>query len=636
MKRVFLLTLLCCVVSTTFAQRKTITESWDKNPASEIYLPACVLPGKITYGYVIGDDGGVLKDGPVSIKCSLVNKKTYISPYTVTINGSYALNTTFSKGNLNGAFSSTYKTKLDGYIIVSKDAVNVSATMKGTFAKGVPNGEFRITRKGANYPTTVTANYKNGKLVGAFSASLMDEDAMAQKYSGSFTQSGKFTGHWTMNDVSADFINGVLISKRYNNKATKPAVSALARKYANGELTEEQVYEKGCVVMTETVKLGDLVRIAVFRDSMVEFDDLGGYDFSEPNHVTYKYLKEIATMTDEGVEVLITGIREFLTEEYSNTLSEMCSSSIHEYGILFGCIKTDENGKPYVYMHKNQNKGYAKGGFEGWYDDVYLSPEQMDHINQQAMQIIKDCISTFGDYVINEYYANHSKRELFQAYINGDKDFSSVEVTADNLDFVKSLASIIEYLDDPYQDYVEGKSTHMKELDVMIWKPNRYNSTLQYLSAKSIEEYKTLLDGLKADYEKLTASIEVIEQQVLKQKQEAEAKAKAEAKAAPVRNALNFMLEKKRSTFIAYNEELYKYFVLDTNDQYYQLHFSEKLKHFCPIEAVEFVGFEGENAIIKITKKRKKALITYQLSVPVVNGKLDASAFDKEKATIIE
>lgn len=472
-----------------------MTKDWGQDPASEIYIPACALPGTITYNYIIDEDGNTLKDGPLSIKCSVVNEKTYIAPYTITVNGSYTLNTTYSNGYINGPFSSNYATTLNGYIIISKDAVSVGSTMTGNFSNGIPNGAFKVTRKG-DYPTTLTANFKNGKLVGAFSCSMKDEDMYDQKYSGTLTQDGKFTGKWQMlngrsgyGNITYEFSNGVLISETSSEKATKPAISALARKYANGELTEEQLFEQGCIVLTKTVELGDFVRIAVLRDAAVNFKELGGYDFSEPNHIEYKWLKEIASMTDAGVELLVKGIREYVIDNRHNTLGNLTSSS--EYSGQYGGLMTDENGNYYVVMHKIQNKGYAKGGFEGYDDNVYLSDTQKEYVDQQIYQIILEAACSLQDFASKYHLSKwHNSRANFcETFF---KEGSSIA----NFQTIKEIENAKSILGEVYEDCIDD-TTYPFPMDPNITVITYGDRKKQYIYTESIVEYKKILDSLE-------------------------------------------------------------------------------------------------------------------------------------------
>ncbi|MBP3383775.1 MAG: hypothetical protein J6K78_07705 [Tidjanibacter sp.] len=615
MKKVVLLTLLCCVTSTTFAQRKTVTEDWGKDPASEIYIPACVLPGKITYSYIIGEEGDVLKDGPLSIKCSVVNEKTYISPYTITVNGSYTLNATYSKGNLNGPFSSNYKTTLDGYIIVSKDAVSVGSTMTGNFSNGVPNGAFKVTRKG-DFPTTLTANFKNGKLVGAFSCSMRDEDSYTQKYSGALTQDGKPTGVWKVNDgrttigeLTREFSNGVLISEVSQKKATKPAISALARKYAKGELTEEQLFEKGCVIRTEKMELGDFVRIAILRDAAVDFKELGGYDFSEPNHIEYKWLKETATMTDAGVQKLVSGIRQFIIDDWRSILGEMVCSSEYDEGIKYGCIETDERGRMYVQIGKWQNNGYAKGGFEEHQDNVYLSPKQSEYVEQQAYQAILESVCSLKDLAIAHYKERHNREnvQLCESYFRDGKNSTLFNTPRD-------VEKTRDALGEVY-DKIIRQGTQPLPMDANITAVPYGDRKIKYVHTESIAEYQKMLDELD------NIIIEVA----------------ARVNRESVAKVFDYMVAERTAFGICYGE-CENYFYSTTGHEYWRSELESALKKF----GRQFVGYEiisADNTTVecKLTfLGKKKVAGTWQITLEHKKGKLCVESFDINKATKLE
>lgn len=603
------------MASATFAQRKTVTEDWGQDPASEIYIPACALPGRITYSYIIGEEGDVQKDGPLSIKCSVVNETTYISPYTITINGSYTLNATYSKGNLNGPFSSNYKTTLDGYIIVSKDAVNVGSTMTGNFANGVPNGAFKVTRKG-DFPTTLTANFKNGKLVGAFSCSMTDEDSYRQKYSGTLTQTGKPTGVWKVNDgrttigeLTREFSNGVLISEVSKKKATKPAISALARKYANGELTEEQLFEQGCVIRTAKMELGDFVRIAILRDAAVDFKTLGGYDFSEPNHIEYKWLKETATMTDAGVQELVRGIRQFIIEDWRSILGNMLSSSEYDEGIKYGCIETDERGKMYVQMGKWQNNGYAKGGFEEHEDNVYLSPKQSEYVEQQAYQAILESVCSLQDLAVVYYKDVHSgdKARFCEDYFKAGKTPADFK-TAKEVEEAKNILAEV------YKECVEG-GTLILPMDANITAVPYGDRKIKYVHTESIAEYKKMLDEL--DNIIIEVATRVIRESVAK--------------------VFDYMVAERTAFGICYGESE-NYFYSTSGYEYWRSELESALKKF----GRQFVGYEiisigDTTAECKLTfLDKKKVAGTWQITIEHKDGKLCVESFDINKATKLE
>ena len=413
------------------AQRQTVSEEYIKDTWE---IPYSQMPGKLNYGYIVNPDGKHIKDGAYSIKCALTNYKYNYSIHTIVYNGSYSLTTTFKNGSLNGALTSNYKLAVTGSSFLGFDKGNISASMTGNFVNGVPNGAFKVTRNG-ELITSLTANYKNGKLVGAYSCSLVDYDSRVQKYSGTLTQDSKFTGIWKFNDESMTFSNGVLISKSSKDMSTPPAVSELAKKFAAGTITEEQLYkEGGCVVCVDSVNLGDLARIAIFRDSGVNFKELKGYNFSEPNYIKYKYLKKLATLTDEGYEQLLLCIWEYILNGSSSAMDYFSSTTIGEE-IKYGCLLSGIDGRPCIYMHRSNNNGYAVGGFEEWYDYVYLSEDQSAQLEKNIEELMIATAETLEECILRQIIeldmvtlgseyddGNIPTDAQIEAYFNGNKE----------------------------------------------------------------------------------------------------------------------------------------------------------------------------------------------------------------------
>ena len=86
------------------------------------------------------------------------------------------------------------------------------------------------------------------------------------------------------------FQNNVLISKTQSGISTKPALVALARKYAAGSIRKNQLVAQGILVKEDSLTLGKYVRMLILNDEVVDLEDLGGYDFSISNTVKYEYL----------------------------------------------------------------------------------------------------------------------------------------------------------------------------------------------------------------------------------------------------------------------------------------------------------------------------------------------------------
>lgn len=85
----------------SFAQRKEKTENFIKETDM---LP---ISGNMKYGYIVSEDGEIVKDGPISINCKGADKQT-INGRDITYSGSYVLNANHSNGKLDGPASSDY------------------------------------------------------------------------------------------------------------------------------------------------------------------------------------------------------------------------------------------------------------------------------------------------------------------------------------------------------------------------------------------------------------------------------------------------------------------------------------------------------------------------------------------------
>ena len=384
MRRKFLLASATSVLigASAFAQHQQMSVDYMNDAFSSLPFN---MHGTMTYSYIVDEYGNNIKDGALTINCKV--NKTF-EGWTdrwyeeVTVNGQSSVKATYKQGKLNGVINSNYKATLsDG---IKND--NMTASMTGSFLNGVPNGSFIVKR---NIPTkaTLSANYKNGVLVGGFSCSLLDDDSHLAEYSGTLSQSGQLTGVWNLNGTKATFQNGVLISESTNEYSTRPAVVELAKQYATGAITKEQLEEKNIVVYENTIILGDYARIAIFRDSGINFEEIGGYDFTIPNHVKYEGFKELLSLTDAGAELLAQHVYKRLKDGYID-LDEAIfyEGYTDKYNSL--CYEEEYN-RYYIIMTKERqsqylNSKYVIGGIQNNTERVYLSPKQMEKIDKVA------------------------------------------------------------------------------------------------------------------------------------------------------------------------------------------------------------------------------------------------------------
>lgn len=160
MKKNLVFVLFSLVLGTvySFAQRKQVTEEYTKGTV--LTIPYSMMPGKVTYGYVVSDDGKHVKDGAYNVKCSLVNRKYTSSPYNITLNGNYTLSANFLKGNLNGAISASYNLNFTAATRLSTQKETFTSTFKGNFKDGIPHGNFIVNSK-LETKQQLNVNYNN-------------------------------------------------------------------------------------------------------------------------------------------------------------------------------------------------------------------------------------------------------------------------------------------------------------------------------------------------------------------------------------------------------------------------------------------------------------------------------------------
>ncbi|MBR5131736.1 MAG: leucine-rich repeat domain-containing protein [Alistipes sp.] len=143
------------------------------------------------------------------------------------------------------------------------------------FTGGVPNGSFSVVQDGEE---VLDATYKDGALVGYF---------YCYEHHGNISDGGKLTGEWVVDRyVEMEFIEGVLLSKTTSQRSTRPADVELARKYAKGEITKQELWDKHFImVRTASIDLGSCARAII----MSETYDLPHFNDKE-NIFYYEYL----------------------------------------------------------------------------------------------------------------------------------------------------------------------------------------------------------------------------------------------------------------------------------------------------------------------------------------------------------
>lgn len=258
MKKMFVLVLgsaLLLLPSKTLTAQTQITEDYRvTGPWVDYAVP-------MKYSYIVSDEGERIKHGPISISGKL--NQTYGS---VTITGSYQLNASANKGNLNGPMS--VKASYHGVqrTLRGQQVEDYAYSFSGSFLNGVPNGTF--TAKATNYGSS-TVTYKQGKLVGAYNVDEVIDDRMVT-IKGSLNNEGKMIGVWHIESLGSvevwEFIKGIRIRLSSAAAESTPKQIEMAKKYATGSVTKEALEEEGYFPVQDSIELGDYANDLYFLD----------------------------------------------------------------------------------------------------------------------------------------------------------------------------------------------------------------------------------------------------------------------------------------------------------------------------------------------------------------------------------
>lgn len=603
MKRKLLLTGLFTILIGigAFAQRQQISMDYTNCTMNEMPFN---MSGKMTYSYIVGEDGKHIKDGALSINCKINDKVegwTNKGYEVVTIVGQSTTNATYKNGAINGAINSNYKANLSS---ATKKEI-ATASMSGNFLNGVPNGNF-VVKRNAALKTSLNANYKNGVLVGAYSCSLLDDNSLVAKYSGTLSQSGKLIGEWDLNGAKAVFQNNILISIAKDGISTRPTVVEFAKKYAAGTITKEQLAEKNIIVHETSLDLGDYARVAIFRDSSIDFKDIGGYDFTISNNLTYEYLEELRSLTEEGAHILTQQIASHLKDEYIEQ-SELIydpSARADKYGVL---AYDDEYNRYCIFMSKYYNSKYMNskyvvGSFmnHNGCQEVYISQKQMEVIDELAEPIFVERAQNLTE-IIRKYIqkSSHPYKYISIQYLEGDRGNNST----------KDLMNIYTGINDAYQVYLKDAIPHKTNDSVVLWQWNE-NEPISYIVKSTEADIETVLSDISEEIAKI----------------EMEA----------INKIATYMITEKTAFNISYgNNE--SFFYTETGVSYWRSVLEKGIKPFCPLTKFEIVEIKENSIVCNLERTHKKqGVSTYQLEIKYNNRMLCVESFDINKATKIE
>lgn len=274
-----ILGMISCVFMAAAQSKQLKTYSEDVNKVEDEYG---IMDCKETYTYYVDELGNYVRHGNYKLAGSnlVEDNSLWVRRY---FKSDYNATATFKDGWLNGLLTVTMRrefTTTDGGVGVTVDKLTAN------YKDGIPHGAWKYTRtfpkENNRTGLAVTMNFKHGMLVGDF---LFNEMGRTE---GTFSSDGKYSGVWKQKSVYGDeseitFLDGVVLSwfDRKEGQITNKdeqvvGLKDMARKFANNEITEDELYDLGYIVRTNALFGGNEVWGVLYRDNILNLDAIGG------------------------------------------------------------------------------------------------------------------------------------------------------------------------------------------------------------------------------------------------------------------------------------------------------------------------------------------------------------------------
>ena len=304
--------------------------------------------GTLTYTYYEDASGNYVKHGKFNVT-STGSREGRDDNYVLTKwTSKYTANATCKNGWFNGLLTITYKLTANS----SRKSNTYITSMTANYKEGVPHGAWSYSQTNNGVvDQSFKVNFTDGMLTGPVSINY------TKKMTGQFSSQGEYDGKWTVVDIDGTnreyfFSNGVLIYelKRASGNVTdrtSAEVEDLSRKYANGELTKEDLEERGYKVDGgKGLGAGSLVYEMIYGDNhhplnyediayektMIMTDLFGQRKLSKDTKVmgkAYNYLKkfrDVKSLSDTEFEQYQEQVKEKLSNQYFERDHELTSA----------------------------------------------------------------------------------------------------------------------------------------------------------------------------------------------------------------------------------------------------------------------------------------------------------------------
>ena len=583
--------------------------------------------GDYTYQFIRQQDGTKLEQGPFDMKASINQEFEYKRFWKATVKGTYNLNGSHSKGNLNGPLTMSANLSISA---TNGDKATYSTSFRGNFKNGVPEGNFNVDHKYA-LPIKVNVNYKDGVLVGSYYVKGWDDCRLPFTTSGTLTSNGELTGTWTFEDAETKryvtFANGVAI-KQYDYDDD---LCAKAKAYASGSISKESLLNDNICVLTGSLMLGKDAWTQILHKG-IAWGKLGGYTFANAESIEYYYLKRLIMLSPEGYEKFKNGLVEYIkfggervqsTADYEPEDIRIKSAAYYNANNL----RFDKECGLYC-MGVNMNfevfAKYCVGPIENTYCMVYFTMDQYNEIQQLMHETRMLNIDKVPITDIN-YPVSGLEYKIVDDFKQCPFD-TNVIVYYDHYSNDRHRRDeVLYYSRDVFEDYFIALGC--VETILKVSPQDRYD----IINHKN----HVLLEEIRLEQERIAEQKRLEQERIAEQKRLAE----IEKQKKLIQPICDYLVLGKTALSICYGEQTSNYFDPTGLSSTWELDLEKAIKPFCKIVACKLVSYDPstEVAVLEITKLgKKKVNIVYHVPVLIKNGKIVVTSIDITKATIIE
>ncbi len=570
-----------------FSQRKTTSEDWT------VVLYIQPISAKMNYSYIVDENGKHIRDGALSLVAKNKTGELHVNYVNYKYSGNYNLNANYKKGILHGPMTLTANYKAYASGRGNQGSEDMTWSFQGNYSDGLPHGTFNIAYNGEN-KSSLTATYNKGVIVGNMKFSYIEDGYKKQTGNISLNDKGILHGISTIYGSKMEFVNGVLVNKTDDEKSTPPSLVVLARKYANGQITEKELYEQDILIKESSIDLKKHANAVIFGDEIINFERvIERWDFTTPNDKEYKKLEKVSFINDAGVDMLIdqriSGING-LEYKYNGESIPFCR--IQEDGY----VRFDRS------LAKKIVKDPSRINDEDWGDvDVYLTPSQLEKIKSAVdAELIKnvsiDSIAKKFPYLA-EFFSNDMKYH---------ENLTSKQVKEDVEKFHRIYNVLLNHPTDSSlyissARYNEDAAKRLEKIKLNATSSSEYVNKEFYQKARIVAGH-SLPDSASQEQK--------IYWESLKKKYEESLKDEWNRNMTKLfQPALDYLITNRDATSIAYNESALQYF------DAYQYKLYERIKPFCKIINCEIVEIRKNEIVLNLTKNisKKKGNIEYQV-----------------------